>query len=113
MTVPLLPGLSRSTGARRPTKLCQFHLPREYQRKAGCQGFRAAIIRSGEALEWCRKALGKGTTHLRMGQERHRTTSRLERQNREHRRQEKMGTVWSPHNLLALLQVRGLINQTP
>ena len=74
---------------------------------------REAIIRSGgEALDWCRKALGKGITHLGTGQERHRTTSRLERQNREYRRREKMGTVWSPHNLLALLQIRGLINQT-
>ena len=36
----------------------------------------------------------------------------LERQNREYRRREKMGTVWSPHNLLALLQIMGLINQT-
>ena len=28
------------------------------------------------------------------------------------RRREEMGTVWSLHNLLALLQIRGLMNQT-
>ena len=126
MTMPLLPGLSWSTGGRHPHQLCQFQLLREYRRNVGYQGFRSAkvllqsssrteaeehareaIIRSrGEALDWCRKALGKGVTHLGMGQEKHRTTCRLERQNREYRRREKMGTVWSPHNLLALLQVR-------
>ena len=74
---------------------------------------REAIVRSGgEGLQWCRKALGKGMTHLRTGQEKYRTTSHLERQNREYRSREKMGTVWFPHNLLALLQIRGLINQT-
>ena len=125
-------GIELVYGREAPHQLCQFHLLREYRRNVGHQGFRAAkailwsssrseaeehareaIIRSGgEALGWCRKALGKGMTHLRTGQERHRTTSRLERQNREYRRRERMGTVWSPHNLLALLQVRGLINQT-
>ena len=63
--------------------------------------------RSGAA-----RPCGKGLTHLRTGQEKYRTTSHLERKNREYRRREKMGTVWSPHNLLALLQIRGLINQT-
>ena len=125
-------GIELVYGREAPHQLCQFHLLREYRRNVGYQGFRAAkallqsssrseaeehareaIIRSrGEALDWCRKALGKGMTHLGTGQERHRTTSRLERQNREYRRREKMGTVWSPHNLLALLQLRGLINQT-
>ena len=112
--------------------MCQFHLLREYRQKVGKQGLREAkallesagwaeaeehareaIIRSGgEVLEWCRKALGNGLTHLKTGQEKYRTTSPLERQNREYRRREKMGTVWSPHNLIALLQIRGLINQT-
>ena len=49
------------------------------------------------------------------GQAAHRTTSRLERHNRELRRREKLGTVWTvwtEHNLLALLQEQGLINQT-
>ena len=41
----------------------------------------------------------------------HRTTSRLERHNRELRRREQLGTVWTEHNLLALLQEQGLINQ--
>ena len=50
--------------------------------------------------------------HLKTEQTRYKTTSRLERQNREYRRRERMGTVWSPHNLLALLQKRGLINET-
>ena len=125
-------GIELVYGRQAPHQLCQFHLLREYRRNVGFRGFRAArallgsasrseaeghageaiIGSSGDALDWCRKALGKGMTHLRTGQERHRTTSRLERQNREYRRREKMGTVWSPHNLLALLQVRGLINQT-
>ena len=39
-------------------------------------------------------------------------TSRLERHNRELRRREKLGKVWTKHNLLALLQKRDLINQT-
>ena len=47
-----------------------------------------------------------------MGAAEHRTTSRLERRNRELRRREQLGTVWKEHNLLALLQEQGLINQT-
>ncbi len=31
---------------------------------------------------------------------------------REYRRRERMGAVWTIHNLLALLQIRGRINQT-
>ena len=31
---------------------------------------------------------------------------------RELRRREKLGTVWTEHNLLALLQKQGLLNQT-
>ena len=46
------------------------------------------------------------------GQVEHRTMSRLERHNRELRRREKLGTVWTEHNLLALLQEQGLLNQT-
>ena len=41
-----------------------------------------------------------------------RTTSRLERRNRELRRREKLGMVWTEHNLLALLPEQGLLNQT-
>ena len=66
----------------------------------------------GKGAYWCRKALNQGLRHLDTGQARYKTTSRLERLNRELRRREKMGTVWSPHNLLALLEIRGLINQT-
>ena len=119
-------------GREAPRQLCHFHLLREYRRNVGRHGLRQArellesatraeaeehareaiILSGGAALEWCRKALGKGIRHQQTGYERYRTTSRLERQNREYRRREKMGTVWSPHNLLALLQIRGLINQT-
>ena len=66
---------------------------------------------AGAAGYWCEKALRKGLRHLTTGQVAHRTTSRLERHNRELRRREK-GTVWTEHNLLALLQEQGLINQT-
>ena len=41
-----------------------------------------------------------------------RTTSRLERHNRELRRREQLGTVWTEHNPLALLPEQGLLNQT-
>ena len=34
------------------------------------------------------------------------------RHNRELRRREKLGTLWTGRNLLALLQEQGLINQT-
>ena len=54
----------------------------------------------------------KGLRHLATGQVAHRTTSRLERHNREVRRREQLGTVWTEHNLPALLPERGLINQT-
>ena len=37
--------------------------------------------------------------------------SRLERHNRELQRREQLGTVWTEHNLLALLQEQCLINQ--
>ena len=62
---------------------------------------------------WCEKALRKGLRHLATGgQVAHRTRSRLERHNRELRQREKLGTVWTKHNLLALLQKQGLINHT-
>ena len=59
-----------------------------------------------------RESVVQRTAHLATGQAAHRTTSRLERHNRELRRREKLGTVWTEHNLLALLQEQGLINQT-
>ena len=61
---------------------------------------------------WCEKALSKGLRHLATGRASHRTTSRLERHNRELWRRERLGTVWTEHNLLALLPEQGLINQT-
>ena len=47
----------------------------------------------GAADYWCEKALSKGLRHLATGQVAHRTTSRLERHNRELRRREQLGTV--------------------
>ena len=113
-------------------QLCAFHLLREVSAEHWDGGFAAArrlldatslaegrewarrIMRAtdGVARYWCEKALSKGLRHLATGQARHRTTSRLERHNRELRRREKLGTVWTEHNLLALLQEQGLINQT-
>ena len=73
---------------------------------------RVVALTGGQAEYWRHKALREGRRHLRTGQVRFKTTSRLERQNREYRRREKMETVCSPHNLLILLQKRGLVNQT-
>ena len=113
-------------------QLCQFHLLREYRRNIGKVGWREAkellasddietarmladrIVKlaGGRARYWCVKALGQGLSHLRTGQVRYKTTSRLERFHREIRRRERMGTAWSPHNLLVLLQRRGLLSST-
>ena len=125
-------GLALVYGREVPHQLCHFHLLREYRRNLGWDGWgearrllasgsvaeaqqwarRVVALTGGRAEYWCRKALREGLRHLQTGQERFKTTSRLERQNREYRRREKLGTVWSPHNLLILLQKRGLINQT-
>ena len=67
---------------------------------------------AGAARYWCEKSLVKGLRHLTTGQATHRTTLRLERRNRELRRREQLGTVWTEHNLLALLPEQGLSNQT-
>lgn len=113
-------------------QLCQFHLLREYLRNIGEKGFpeavkllrsgsvaearihaeRAVYLSGGQARYWCEKALSKGLTHLASGQPRYKTTSLLERLNRELRRRERMGTWWSSHNLLVLLQSRGLLTST-
>ena len=69
-------------------------------------------LTAGAAGYWCEKALFKGLRHLATGQARHQTTTRLERHNRELRRREQLGTVWTEHNLLGLLPEQGLINQT-
>ncbi len=119
-------------GGDTPYQLCAFHPLREYRRNIGVAGFAAAwrlldvgslaegrewarrIMRltDGVARYWCEKALSKGLRHLATGQVARRTTSRLERRNRDLRRREKLGTVWTEHNLLALLQKQGLLNQT-
>ena len=125
-------GIELVYGGEAPHQLCAFHLLREYRRNIGMAGFAAArrlldatslaegrewarrimLATDGVARYWCEKALSKGLRHLATGQARHRTTSRLERHNRELRRREQLGTVWTEHNLLALLQEQGLINQT-
>ena len=66
----------------------------------------------GAAGYWCEKALSNGLRHLATGPVAHRTTSRLERHNRELRRREQLGAVWTEHNLLGLLPAQGLSNQT-
>ena len=66
----------------------------------------------GGACYWGEKALSTGLRHLATGQVAHRTMSRLERHNRDLRRREKLGTVWTEHNLLALLPEQGQLNQT-
>ena len=122
-------------GREAPHQLCHFSASgglREHRRKLGWEGWtearellasetwaeaqrhgtRLVALTGGRATYWCRKALGAGMRHLKTEQTKYKTTSRLERQNREYRRRERMGTVWSPHNLLALLQKRGLINET-
>ena len=108
-----------------------LHLLREYLRNIGTAGYAAArllqnagslsecrewarrIMRAtaGAARYWCEQVLSKGLRHLATWQVAHRTTSRLERHNRELRRREKLGMVWTEHNLLALLPEQGLINQ--
>ena len=133
-------GLQTVYGREVPHQLCHFHLLREYRRNLGWDGWaeargllasesvaegqqwarRVVALTGGQARYWCRKALREGLRHLQTGQGRFKTMSRLERQNREYRRREKMGTAWTPHNpvsstgqaLLILLQKRGLIHQT-
>ena len=112
-----------------PHQLRQFHLLREYKRNIGIVGFsdakalldaddieqarehagRIVALSHGKALRWRVKALEKGLTHLRKGESRCRATSPLERFNREIRVRERMGTVWTVHNLLVLLQLRGVL----
>lgn len=119
-------------GSNAPHQLCQFHLLREYQRNTGFKGWQEARalldsqssqeaqiharrlleVAGKEAEYWCRKVLEKGLTFLRTAQPSLKTTSRLERYQRELRRREHMGTCWSPHNLLVLLQQSGLVDST-
>ncbi|MCH8310898.1 MAG: hypothetical protein IIB17_10470 [Chloroflexi bacterium] len=95
-------------GSKAAHQLCQFHLLQEARKFA----VKIVDLTDGHATYWCRKALAQGLIHLRTGQDRYKTTSRLERFQREIRRRDSMGTLWSPHNLLILLQRRGLISST-
>jgi transposase-like protein len=110
-------------GAQVPHQLCQFHLLQEYRRNLGKVGWAEAKallgsqnweeaqqwaqrlqgVTEGKASYWCDKVLEKGLTYLKTGQVQWRTTSHLERFNRELRRRERLGTWWSPHNLIVLL----------
>ena len=125
-------GLQMVYGRQAPHQLCHFHLLQEYRRNRGWEGWEDAKrllssqgrregadyaktiveVTGGQGAHWSRKALNQGLRYLDTGQDRYKTTSRLELLNRELRRREKLGTVWSPHNLLALLEIRSLINQT-
>ena len=73
---------------------------------------RVAVLTGGQGTYWRRKVLREGLRHLATGHARFKMTSRWGRHNRELRRREKMGTVWTPHNLPVLLQKRGLLNPT-
>ena len=104
----------------------QFHPLREYKRNICGVGLSEAkaLLESNDmeqaqeyagriialtrekAIYWCVKALEKGLTHLRTGESRYRATSLLERFNREMRARDRMGTVWTVHNLLVLLPPR-------
>ena len=128
-------GIALVYGSKAPHQLCHFSASgglREYRRDLGWEGWKEArqllaaessataigwarriiVLTEGRGRYWREKALWQGLRHLETGAWRYKTTSRLERQNREYRRRVKMGTVWLPHNLLALLQKRGLINHT-
>ena len=101
-------GIALVYGSKAPHQLCQFHLLREYRRNLGWDGWREARqllasenlaqavgwaqrivgLTEGRARYWCDKALSKGRRHLATGEWRYKTTTRLERQNREYRRRE-------------------------
>ena len=101
-------GIELVYGGDAPHQLCIFHLSREYRRNIGAAGFAAArlLLDAGspvEGREWARRIMRrvtgvrkrcpKGCAILRRGSWGHRTTSRLERHNRELRRREQLGTV--------------------
>ena len=67
-------------------------------------------LTEGRGTYWCRKALNQGLRHLDTGQDGY-EHPRWKPSNREFRRSDDMGTVWSPYNLIALFQVRRLINR--
>ena len=86
-------------------------LGRQVMRRRGCCCTRAVRRKVGNGRGGlCARQLGR--RHLTTGQVRHRTMPRLERHNRELRRRENLGTVWTEHNLPALLPEQGLSNQS-
>lgn len=125
-------GIQLVYGRATPHQLCIFHLLREYGRNIGKAGWAAARqllltddravaqscarqimeLTEGAAAYWLDQALTAGRQYWTTGEVAYRTTSRLERYNRELRRRERLGTVWSEHNLPDLLQIRRLLNQT-
>ena len=105
-----------------PHQLRQFHLLREYKRNIGKVGFaeakallgsddiEQAAENAGRVVALTRgKALRKGLTHPWTREARCRATSLLERFNREIRSRERMGSVWTVHNLLVLLRLRSVL----
>ena len=60
---------------------------------------RIVALTGGKALCWRVKALEKGLAHLRTSESKYRATSLLDRFNREIRARERMGSVWTIHNL--------------
>ena len=82
-------------------------------RREGADWVRRIVAATGgRGVYLCRKVLDQGLRHLDTDQERYKTTSRMQRLNRKFRGWEQLGTLWSPHNLQALLEIRVLINQT-
>ena len=80
----------------------------------GCSGLpqkrcRATSRSAKSAMRGGMDVIGKGQTHLRTRDTRYRATSLLERFNRELRAREGMGTVWTVHNLLVVLQLWGVL----
>ena len=114
LQIPVFPCRQCRRMAGGMTLLGQEMRHQRFSKKAEGQEWAWGIMRltDGAASYWCEKALSKGLRHLVTGQVAHRTTSRLERHNRELRRREKLGTVWTECNLLALLQAQGQLNQT-
>lgn len=112
-------------GPAAPHQLCQFHLLREYRRHFGSCGWAQAKallgsssqteaaalaeqvleLTKGRADYWCRRALHEGLAFLATGHYRLKTTSLLERLQRELRRRERLGSRWSFHNLISLLSI--------
>ena len=72
-----------------------------------CQSDNCADAR--ESVVLARQGIAKWADVSSTGESRYRATSLLERFNREIRVRERMGTVWTVHNLLVLLLLRGVL----